>query len=791
MTGDTSLRERRRLLLSRTDLQGAAFCQAYAAEADNWLSGVATRAVGDTNHHLALLAVGGYGRGSLCPYSDLDVVLVHRGHRDIKAVADAIWYPVWDEGVHLDHSVRRPAEVLSAAASDVRVALGLLDARLVWGDAKVADPLMADVRAAWRESLGTRYLPDLQGQMQERHRGVGDVAFLLEPDLKESHGGLRDVNVLRAISAYAPLLAEYADLASLEPASTLLTRVRVELHRSAGREQDRLLLQDQDQIASALAFDDADALMAAVSEAGRQIAWVSDDVWRRRRLWDPTPAPRRRRFGRGVEHAPAATPVPVGSDMVDVDGEIALLPGAPVSDDPSLAFRLAATAAELDRPIAKGSLYRLADRMPPPGDPWPPAVRESLVRLLAAGRPAVDKLESLDQHGLLVRIIPEWAAVRNKPQRNAYHTFTVDRHLLETAALASGLTDRVERADLLLIGALLHDIGKGFPGDHTDVGMVVAAEIAARMGLPPDDVATIVTMVRLHLLLPDTATRRDLDDPATARKVADDVGDRPTLDLLAVMVEADSLATGPSAWGSWKAGLVADLVERARLLLAGEPVAPPTPLINEDLEVVMDTVRTHGVPALSLSIEPPLVTVVAPDRSGLLAEVTGVLALHGLNVRSAVVASEHGVAVETFTVEPDRGRWPVAAKLSNDLAAAMDGTLDVDAQLDERAHTYRNAGRVRVAQLVSTQVTVDNNASATATVVEVRAEDIVGQLHRITRALVACHLDVTSAKVSTFGAAVVDAFYVRGPDGEKVTDGQVLARLDEVIRDRIGQIEAH
>src|SRR6202161_2919606 len=190
MAADTSLRERRRVLLARTDLQGDAFCAAYSAEADDWLSGVATRAVGETHRHLALLAVGGYGRGSLCPYSDLDVVLVHRGHRDIKAVADAIWYPVWDEGVHLDHSVRRPAEVLSAAADDVRVALGLLDARLVWGDAKVADPLIAKARAAWRDHLGLKYLTLLQVQMRERRAAAGDVAFLLEPDVKESHGGL-------------------------------------------------------------------------------------------------------------------------------------------------------------------------------------------------------------------------------------------------------------------------------------------------------------------------------------------------------------------------------------------------------------------------------------------------------------------------------------------------------------------------------------------------------------------------------------------------------------------------
>ena len=225
---------------------------------------------------------------------------------------------------------------------------------------------------------------------------------------------------------------------------------------------------------------------------------------------------------------------------------------------------------------------------------------------------------------------------------------------------------------------------------------------------------------------------------------------------------------------------MADLVERARLLLAGEPVAPPAPLITEELQVVMDTVRTHGVPALS--IEAPLVTVVAPDRSGLLAEVTGVLALHGLNVRSAVVAGEHGVAVELFTVEPDRGRWPASAKLSNDLASVMAGTLDVDEQLAARAHTYRNASRTLVAQLVSTQVTFDNVASASATVVEVRAEDTVGQLHRITRALVECHLDVTSAKVSTFGSAVVDAFYVRGPDGRKLTEPGQIEAVEEAIR---------
>jgi [protein-PII] uridylyltransferase len=780
MAADTSLRERRRALLARTDLQGDAFCRAYAAEADDWLSGVATRAVGETNRHLALLAVGGYGRGSLCPYSDLDVVLVHRGHRDIKAVADAIWYPVWDEGVHLDHSVRRPAEVLSAAADDVRVALGLLDARLVWGDAKVADPLIEDARTAWRDSLGTRYLPDLRAQMEERHRAVGDVAFLLEPDLKESHGGLRDVNVLRAISAYAPLLADYADLASLEPATALLTRVRVELHRNAGREQDRLLLQDQDQIAAALDFEDADVLMAAVSAAGRQIAWVSDDVWRRRRLWDPTPPPKshRRRLRRGDHPTIPVGPVPVGPDMVDIGGEIALLPTAPVSEDPSLAFRLAATAAELDRPIAKGSLHRLADRMPPPGDPWPPAVREALLRLLAAGRPAVDKIESLDQHGLLVRLIPEWAAVRNKPQRNAYHTYTVDRHLLETAALAAGLTDRVERPDLLLIGALLHDIGKGYPGDHTKVGVELVRTMATRMGFGPDDVEILVDLVRHHLLLPDTATRRDLDDPTTVSNVARAAGNRVTLHLLGALTEADSRATGPSAWGSWKAGLVAELVTRADRALAGEArPAGPAPL-PPAYQVLIDEVHASGLP--SVSLDPPRVVVAAPDRPGLLSAVAGTLALHGMDVRAANVSGEGGVAVEVFTVEVARGTWPDTARLREDLAAVLSDPTALAERLSARGRVYP-APRRSAAHLPGADVRVDNDASERATVLEVRAPDEVGLLHRITRVLFEASLDVVSARVSTLGELVVDAFYVREAEGAKVTDpdrlGQIIAAI--------------
>jgi [protein-PII] uridylyltransferase len=782
-----SLRARRQTLIERADLHGDAFCQAYADAADEWLTDLFNEATTGDGRGMALVAVGGYGRHELCPFSDLDVVLIHKGRKDISTTADKIWYPVWDEGIALDHSVRRPNEVLDMASEDLRVALGLLDGRLICGDRKVAEPVIDGARDRWVKQKPP-WLGVLADLVEERHQAYGDVGFLLEPDLKESHGGLRDVAALTAMMQAVPVLADYVDTVAVEGARIVLTDIRVELHRRAGRELNKLLLQEQDQVATALNEPDTDALMRAVATAGRTVAWEADDAWRRRSAWSRAQGARgirssaKRGRSASVDAVDFAV-LPGDSGVGIADDEVLLTESADVTGDPSLSLRMAAVSAERNLPISRDALNLLGRKAPAPPVPWPEEVRATFVRVLATGSPAITALEALDRRKLLERYIPEWAAVRNKPQRNPYHRFTVDRHLLEATANAATFSHRVSRVDLLLVGTLLHDIGKGFPGDHTDVGMIVAAEIATRMGFVPDDVAILVTMVRLHLLLPDTATRRDLDDPATAERVAHEVGNRVTLELLAGLVEADSLATGPSAWGSWKAGLVADLVERTGRLLAGEPVAPPTPWVTDELRMIMDTVRIHGLPALS--IEDPIVTVVAPDRPGLLAEVTGVLALHGLNVRSAVVAGEDGVAVEMFTVEPSRGRWPAAARLSDDLATIMNGTLAIEDQLAERARTYRNEKRASTPHLVSLQVTVDNNASASATVVEVRAEDVVGQLHRITRALVDCQLDVTSAKVSTFGSAVVDAFYVHGPDGKKITDPHQVAALERAVEERV------
>ena len=768
-----TLRSQRDVLLERTALGGTEFCRALSDVTDACLAEYAAAAAGGTSRKLALVAVGGYGRRELCPHSDLDLLLIHDNRRDIKEVADALWYPLWDQGIKIDHAVRRPKEVLKIAQADLRVALGLLDARVIWGDHKLANPIIEKVRGLWESNLGTKFLPALEEQMAERHREEGDVAFLLEPNLKEAHGGLRDVNVLQALGSCAPRLGELVDLADLARSANTLLKVRVELHRTARRGLDRMLLQEQDAVAVALAYEDADALCRAVSEAGRSIARVSDETWRRRRLWAP---------GTTMIDAPKERRVEIESGIVMVGEEISLDPTAPVETDPSLPWRLAAVGAEHDLPLALGAIHRLAELSPLPSDPWSDETRAALIRLLLVGHRAIPAFESLDHQGLVVRQLPEWDHVRHHHQRNAYHRFTVDRHLLETAANAADQADSVQRTDLLVLGALLHDIGKGLPGDHTDLGIDIVGTLGPRMGLAAADVATLQTMVRHHLLLADTATRRDLSDPLTIETVADAVGDVETLRLLAALTRADSMATGPSAWGTWKDQLITELVERTTRHLEGTEVL--TEVSADQFTELLDTARRLDGPAVHLN--PPSVVVAAPDRPGLLSDVAGVLALHGLSIHSADVASVEGIVLDTFSVESLHGRWPDAETLERDLSAVIAGTADLAELLRARAETYAGSRRALSAHPVVSSVTVDSIGSSHSTIIEVHAVDEVGLLHRLTAALFDAGLDVVAARVSTIGLEVVDAFYVRSPSGAKDLSPEGTMAISATLAEIVG-----
>ncbi|HEX2700293.1 MAG TPA: [protein-PII] uridylyltransferase [Acidimicrobiales bacterium] len=745
--------------------RGPAFCRAYADAADRWLAGLL-----DAEPGMALVAVGGYGRRELCPGSDLDVVLVYgRTRVPVQQVAERIWYPIWDAGIGLDHSVRTVKEALGVAADDLKAALGLLDARLVSGDAELAAELVDKARRQWVKAAG-RSLPALAESVARRHERFGEVAFLLEPELKEGRGGLRDVHALRAAALATPVVDARAP--ALDAAHDVLLSVRVELHRRVGKTLDRLLLQEQDAVAAALGHPDADALMASVSAAARTIAWTGDDAWRR--VASARAGPRGRLPGGDR---------PLGPGLVLRDGEVALAADADPRNDPTLALRGAAAAVQAGTWLSRAALDRLAAETAPMPDPWPPTARSALLGILGSGHDAIPALEALDQRGLLVRALPEWDAVRGKPQRNAYHRFTVDRHLLETAANAAALTRTVARPDLLLLGALLHDIGKGFPGDHTDRGVAVVRRLGPRLGLPPDDVAVLLDMVRHHLLLPDVATRRDLDDPATVEAVAAAVADRDRLELLAALTEADSLATGPAAWGPWKAGLVADLVARTASRLAGLHPSAGAPMPTAAHRVLMSGRR----PVVEVAGDE--VTIVAPDRPGLFCRMAGTLAVHGLDVRSAAAASEDGMAVEVFEVEPAFGSPPVWETVQADVERAIAGRLSLEARLAERARAYAGRRRAATARPAEPRVLFDDDASATATVVEVRAPDGIGVLYRITRALADCDLDVRTAKVSTLGHEVVDAFYVTDSSGAKLVDDEYRREVERAILAELRRVQ--
>ncbi|KES06551.1 protein-PII uridylyltransferase [Streptomyces toyocaensis] len=774
---------------------------ALADLTDQWLSGLFTAGT-EGARGVSLVAVGGYGRAELSPRSDLDLLLLHDGGdpREVAALADRLWYPVWDLGLALDHSVRTPAEARRTAGEDLKVQLGLLDARHIAGDLGLTTALRTAVLADWRNQAPKR-LPALREMCEERAGRQGELQYLLEPDLKEARGGLRDATALRAVAA--SWLAD-APREGLADARRRLLDVRDALHLTTGRATDRLALQEQDQVAAELGLLDADVLLRQVYEAARVIAYAGDVTWREvgRVLRSRAVRPRLRAMLGGGKPVPGRSPLAEG--VVEQDGEVVLARAARPERDLVLPLRAAAAAAQAGLPLSPHAVRRMAAGARPLPTPWPAEAREQLVTLLGSGGPTVQVWEALEAEGLVNSLLPDWERVRCRPQRNAVHLWTVDRHLIETAVRASEFTRRVHRPDLLLVAALLHDIGKGWPGDHAVTGEVIAQDVAARIGFDHQDVAVIATLVRHHLLLVETATRRDLEDPATVRAVAEAVRSQGTLDLLHALTEADALATGPAAWSSWRASLVADLVGRVSAVLSGDVPADPAEAspTAEHERLALEAVAT-GAPVLSLrartepAAEPagdpePLgveLLIAVPDQVGVLPAAAGVLALHRLTVRTAELRAldlpdgvDGSVLLLDWRVAAEYGSLPQATRLRADLVRALDGSLDIAGRLAERDAAYP---RRRGVVAPPPRVTVAPAASRHATVIEVRAHDAPGLLFRIGRALEDAGLRVRSAHAGTLGANAVDAFYVTGSDGAPLPAEEAVAvarKLEETLR---------
>ncbi|WP_083454836.1 [protein-PII] uridylyltransferase, partial [Nostocoides japonicum] len=648
-----------------------------------WLGGVwadATR--GRAVDGLALAAVGSFARGDAGPLSDYDLVLLHYGRSlgqaEVTALADRIWYPIWDAGVRLDHSVRTVGQCRSVAANDLSAAVGLLDLTLVAGDAEVVAAARATVAHDWRANARKR-LPQLVETLTARHQRQGDLAQSIEPDLKEAHGGLRDMTVLSAL--VAAWLADRPH-GAVDAAYELLLDVRDAVHVVTGRGRDRLGREDQDAAAALLGRASSDDLLTEVSTAGRVIAYALDGTVRR------AGQAQRARTLRVGPRRPAMNPM--GFGLFESDGEVVLGSGSSLDTDPLLPLRAAVVAARAGLPIAPTTLRNLAERSPALPTPWPALARDLFADLLAAGPGLVTVWEGLDQAGIVEAWIPEWPSVRSRPQRNAVHRHTVDRHLVETVVHASSLIRGVTRADLLLVSALLHDIGK-VPGalDHSVTGAPIAERIVRRLGYADADVATVGRLVREHLSLIDLATRRDYQDPRTVSAAVDAVdGDRGVFEILMALTEADASAAGPKAWTDWRATLLRQLGEKVRERLTCG--APPSPAPEPELLTPAIVGEVAGGSA-KVVIHPQggvyRIDIYDRDRLGLFADTAGLFAAQGLVVRTAILRTVDGVAANEWHVEAPRGGEPVAVDIVRGLGRLSRGDRGPLNLLDRR-RTY-------------------------------------------------------------------------------------------------------
>lgn len=769
-----TIRRMRAQLVGDADLAGRALARRLSQQADSWFESFAAAIPAGW----ALAATGGYARGVLSPGSDIDVMLLHPNRaRDAQVgeAAESLWYPMWDAGIKLSpavHSAKTLAQLMSA---DLDTATSVLRLRTLAGDPAVVTEVNRLGLELWRRKPN-HWLEQLLTSGQQRWEKCGDVASLLEPDLKDGRGGLRDHDMIRWALALdrpevsAALEAPVDDLAG--PADVLLA-TRCELHRCTARTSNVLLLQEQDRVAEAMGFADAEALMLHVSAAAHSIEWATERFWRR--------VERILHGGRGL----ARSGTTLARGVTVHDGEAVIGADADV-DDPSYVFHLAATAAHAGLAVSGTSLRMLASRGGEPGERWSERTRRAFLSLLGAGQAAVGAIEALERYDLFSRFMPEWRAVRSLPQRNAFHTYTVDRHLLQTVANANVLMRDVSRPDLLLCGALLHDIGKGYPGDHTEAGLALIATIAGRMGFDASEIDTLHALIEHHLLLSETATRRDLSDPRTVAIVADAVGDVDTLQLLAALTEADSLATGPSAWSAWKAELVGELVDAvASSLRAGgrvTDVSREMPLVAPLLDAVRADGGVHVEHDSAGDVE--VVRIASADRRGLFSLIAGTLSLHSMDVVAADAYTSHdGVVVDQFRVLTSASRSGVWSRFEHDLRAALAGEFDVDAKLEQRilSHSRRRPSAAAPPQL---EVLISNEASDRSTMVDVRAPDGVAVLYRLSHELAEAGLNIRSAKVATLGHEVVDVFYVHDADGNKLSsDGfdDLRARLTSAL----------
>lgn len=793
----------------------------------------------------AVFALGGYGRRELNPFSDIDLLFVHP-HKVtpyVETVTETILYQLWDLRLEVGHAVRNVRDCVALSASDVKIKTALVDARFVCGDTDLGEDLRRAIEREIKPRAAQKFMREKLAESRNRHRQYGDSVYLQEPQIKEGEGGLRDLHTALWIAKIKFKISDVkelgvkgvlsdAELAGIEASRDFLLRTRNALHFLSGGHQDQLVFDVQEAVAENLGYRTrAGDAMKAVERFLKDYYLHASEITRHSqaiidRSMNP---PRPYRFlGRMMART-------IRPGVQIVAGELSVQSAAIFEEDPTELVRLFASAqAHAVRfsprlaDLIRENAHRLDESLVSD-----PRVAGTFLSILRAPMAVYETLHDMHRLGVLERVLPEFAHLRCLVLHDHYHIYTVDEHSLrgvrelemlrggeqaEASPLLTQVMRDVDKVELLFLGLLLHDSGKGLGGGHSEKGAEFVRTIAPRLGLNEDDARELEFLVRHHLVMSHLAQRRDIHDDRLVIEFARTVGTPEALKRLYLLTYADMRATGPKVWNNWKGMLLGETylrvqeafargfepedrearIERIRARAIGAAGAARGEDAAREVRVFLETMPDHYLfstpeeqivahgamihqfaagedPVTTVEHHPHSeyseFTVVTRDRPGLFAILTGVLAANGMNIVAARIAtSAEGVVVDAFRISHleqreialDESRWQRVRDLLDDVLA---GRRDL-ASIVERAERPGLLDRRRPVR-VTTEVVVDNTVSAAYTVVDVYTHDRVGLLHRIAKALAALGLGIHVAKITTNVDQVLDVFYVAEADGRK------------------------
>ncbi len=792
---------------------------------------------------VALVALGGYGRSELFPYSDIDLLILFRedAQEEMEKVANGVLYPLWDTGLEVGHGVRTVEECLSFAKEDFFFQVAMLDARLLVGSKPLFDELLTRYRTDFIEGSRDEFVRVMEAFRSDRRKRFGSHSYLLEPNIKESKGGMRDIQAmlwtasfvfglsdLDAIAGAGILLEEERDV--FRCSWDMLTRVRNRLHYISGKKNDQLYFEQQEEVAAAFDYRAREGVLGVESfmrdlYGHLQVVAVVTDLF-----FDHVDDVL------GFAGGMGAGPLVIEKGIENRNDRIHLTASEEeLKSRPYLLMRCFLASAKTGFPVHHRTRKMISSHLGLVSDKLRSAARMSkpFFEILENGEDVLAVLEVMLETGLLSAYIPEFKNIELLVQHDIYHIYTVDRHLLQSVAdlREAAKSDEavfltIPSPHVLYLATLLHDIGKGAGGDHSVIGAGKVSAVGKRLGLSGVECSCLEFVVRYHLYMPENALRRDLNDPEFIKRCSETIGDGERLAMLYLIAVADSHATGPSAWSDWKGSLLYEMYLKIHPYFQVQAVEDVLPLVDqgvdwlrEQVALLIDEGKDSRVKLVDfssdylLSFTPEAVAahvrvheenyqmlqqkallfprnlqtqwsllVMCRDRSGLLAKICGVLSLHNLSVLNAQIFTwKNGSVVDVLDVRPEDGVGYEEKDwqvVNDDLNRALNHRLGLGHRLYKKLASGVS-GRKRPTGSAETRVVVDNEASDRYTVIEVYSADSPGQLYRITQTLADFGINIYRAYIATEVEQLIDVFYVLDSENEKVTDSSFVKELQD------------